>query len=236
MNEKGMGSREKGFGAYLRGGRIKAGLSFDEIAGKLFLPAKTLKNLEEENHSELLEPVYVLGFVKSYADFLGLRVEKALLLYRESHRRWKAREEDIRRRARRKKYVRAWLGGGLATFLLIFLFTLLGLGLIHVFVLDKKVQEKEVAQTEKAFTEKKIAVQRRIRLDVFFSESSSLKIMIDGNHPQSFIMGPGERLEFDAEKTYNIMIGNAAGVRLFLNGNHVPVSGTPGQAVSLFLP
>lgn len=236
MDKKDNAAHEIGLGAYLREGRVNAGLSIDEVARKIFVPGQTLENLEDENHVELLESVFVTGFVKAYADFLGLHVEKALLLYKESYRKWKEREEEALRRARRKKYVKAWIGGGLATFLLILLFTASGLGLIHFFVLEKRDSVKEEPHTEQVFAAKKAVTQRRLQLEVLFSEASWFKIMVDGNLPRLYTMNPGERLEFDAEKTYNIMIGNAAGVRLFLNGNHVPVSGTPGQAVSLFLP
>lgn len=236
MNKRDNEAGETGFGAYLFEGRDRMGLSVDEAAVKLFIPAKTLENLEDENHSELLESVFVAGFVKSYADFLGLHVEKALLLYKESHRKWHEREEEIRRRARRKKYVKAWIGGGLATFLLILLFTVSGLGLIHFFVLDKRTSAKEEPHSEEVFTAKRTATQRKLHLEVLFSEPSWFKIMVDGDRPQFYTMGAGERLEFDAQKTYNIMIGNATGVRLSLDGKHVSVVGSGGQAVALFLP
>lgn len=236
MDKETRDSRENGFGAYLREGRTKAGLSYEEVSKKLFISEIMLENLEAENHPELLEPVFVSGFVRSYADFLGLRVERALLLYKESYRRWQAVRTEALRRARRKKYMKAWLGGGLATFLLIFFFTFSVLVLIHFFVMDKKTVEKEEPHTEQTFAERKTTVQRKLHLEVFFSEPNWLKIMVDGNQPQFFTLTPGEKLEFDAEKTYNIMLGNSAGVRLLFNGKYIPVSGTGGQAVALFLP
>lgn len=226
----------KGFGAYLKEGRLIAGFSVDEVAKGLFISKETLCNIEQEDHSKLPESVFVAGFVKSYADFLGLRAERALLLYKESYKRWMAIEEEALHRERRREYVKAWLKGGFSTFFLIFLFTLSGLGLIHFFVLDKSETAPEENTAGQVVYTQGAPAQRRLHLEVAFSDANWLKIMVDGDSPKYYVVVSGERLEFGAEKNYNILIGNPAGVDLRLNDKHVPVFGTGGQAVALFLP
>jgi hypothetical protein len=47
---------------------------------------------------------------------------------------------------------------------------------------------------------------------------------------------PGEKISLSAESRFNLLIGNAGGVRLNLNGKPVPVPGKSGQVVNVTLP
>lgn len=59
-------------GAFLRQTREDKGLSLDEIASKIKLPARAIKSLEEGHIGDLPHPVYARGFMKSYAEILGI--------------------------------------------------------------------------------------------------------------------------------------------------------------------
>lgn len=59
-------------GALLRQTREDKGLSLDEIASKIKLPARAIKSLEEGHILDLPHPVYARGFMKSYAEILGI--------------------------------------------------------------------------------------------------------------------------------------------------------------------
>ena len=49
-------------------------------------------------------------------------------------------------------------------------------------------------------------------------------------------MQPGEQLEENATVGYNLLIGNAGGVELKLNGESIKISGKDGEVVNIQLP
>jgi hypothetical protein len=63
-----------------------------------------------------------------------------------------------------------------------------------------------------------------------------LKVIADIREPEEYLLEPGDRLELSADSGFNLLIGNATGLRLTLNGENVPVPGKKGQVVNLQLP
>ncbi|MBV2209957.1 MAG: DUF4115 domain-containing protein [Thermomonas sp.] len=61
-----------GCGDRLRRAREAAGLSLDDVASRLKMPARVVKSLEDEDWSRLGAPVFVRGQVRSYSRLLGL--------------------------------------------------------------------------------------------------------------------------------------------------------------------
>lgn len=61
-----------GCGERLRSARIAAGLSIEDVAGTLRMPARVVRSLEAEDWSRLGAPVFVRGQVRSYSRLLGL--------------------------------------------------------------------------------------------------------------------------------------------------------------------
>lgn len=59
-------------GAYLRHIREEQGFSQEEVAARTLIQARLLKAIEEGKLHQLPEPVYVQGFIRRYADALGL--------------------------------------------------------------------------------------------------------------------------------------------------------------------
>ena len=61
-----------GCGHRLRQAREAAGLSVDQVADRLHMPARVVRSLEAEDWSRLGAPVFVRGQVRSYSRLLGL--------------------------------------------------------------------------------------------------------------------------------------------------------------------
>jgi cytoskeleton protein RodZ len=64
--------RLKAIGAYLYEVRQEQALTLEEIAAKTYIPLRILKALEAGQENILPEPVFVQGFIRRYADALGL--------------------------------------------------------------------------------------------------------------------------------------------------------------------
>lgn len=59
-------------GAYLRQVRQEQGLAIDMLANQIFIRPALLKALESGHDAELPEPVFIQGFIRRYAEALGL--------------------------------------------------------------------------------------------------------------------------------------------------------------------
>ncbi|KQR07563.1 MULTISPECIES: helix-turn-helix domain-containing protein [Xanthomonas] len=70
--------QEKGCGPQLRDAREAAGLSIDDVAGKLRMPAHVVRSLEQEDWQRLGAPVFVRGQLRSYARLLHIDLEPSL--------------------------------------------------------------------------------------------------------------------------------------------------------------
>lgn len=67
-------------------------------------------------------------------------------------------------------------------------------------------------------------------------EETWVKLFIDDNEPKEYIFRPGRQYKWKAEKGFELLIGNAGGIDLELNGETVENPGTEGQVVRLSIP
>ena len=63
-----------------------------------------------------------------------------------------------------------------------------------------------------------------------------LKVIVDDQKPKVYKLKPEDRLALEADTGYNLLIGNAAGLNIELNGKPYPVRGRDGQVVTLQIP
>lgn len=82
------GHTELRVGEILRRARVRAGLSFEEVERNIHIRAAHLQTIEDGQFQNLPGRIYALGFIKSYADFLGLDGDKVVsLVKRQSAKR-----------------------------------------------------------------------------------------------------------------------------------------------------
>lgn len=72
---------EAGPGALLRQRRMERQLSIEDVAQALRLAPKQLRAIEQDDYDHLPGPTYVRGYLRSYAQFLGLPVDTVLEFY-----------------------------------------------------------------------------------------------------------------------------------------------------------
>ena len=73
-------------------------------------------------------------------------------------------------------------------------------------------------------------------LEIVCHEDTWLKIIADDARATEHQMKPGDKITLNAETMFNLLIGNAGGISVQLNGQPVPVPGGSGQVVNLQLP
>ncbi|MCA1727573.1 MAG: helix-turn-helix domain-containing protein [Actinobacteria bacterium] len=80
-----MNATGTGIGRVLRKARENRGKSVEEASRETRIRAEYLHALERETFGQLLGDVYVRGFLRSYASYLGLDPEDVLAVYNRSH-------------------------------------------------------------------------------------------------------------------------------------------------------
>jgi len=79
-------NRMKTVGGMLRRAREARGLAFPEISAQIKIHPKFLRALEEGDYELFSSPVHIKGFLKNYADFLGLNVAQILAFWRREYK------------------------------------------------------------------------------------------------------------------------------------------------------
>ena len=72
------------FGSYLKHERELRGVPLEEISGTTKIHIRFLQALEENKFDELPGKVFVIGYIRSYANTIGSDVEEILNIYEES--------------------------------------------------------------------------------------------------------------------------------------------------------
>ncbi|MEN8691508.1 MAG: RodZ domain-containing protein [Desulfobacterales bacterium] len=79
-------------------------------------------------------------------------------------------------------------------------------------------------------------IAEKYRLSIDTIEETWLKIIVDDQQSKQYRLNPGDHIELEGSRNFNLLIGNAGGIRLELNGKAVALSGKSGQVVNLQLP
>ncbi len=73
-------------GEKLKRARLEKGLSLDEVYKQTKVHSRVLEALEEDRAHNFLSPVYIKGFLKTYAQYLGLDSEQLIKEYIDSQK------------------------------------------------------------------------------------------------------------------------------------------------------
>lgn len=68
------------------------------------------------------------------------------------------------------------------------------------------------------------------------SEMAWIKVSIDNEEPFDVVLRAGERVSWKADRVFNIVVGNAAGVSVNFDGEQITNLGASGEVVKLTLP
>ncbi len=75
-------SEKSGLGTYLREIRERQGLTLEEIAAETRINCRFLRAIEEEAWEEFPAEVYLIGYLRAYAEAVGLDPGEVLARYR----------------------------------------------------------------------------------------------------------------------------------------------------------
>lgn len=231
------------FGSYLQSFRIKRELTIEEVAAKTRIAVHCLKAIEADDHQQLPPPAYVRSFIRTIADIVGANADLAVNLYKaELKQQETTRQQQLRRRAKLGAAKRILLAAVLIIGILLLL-RYTDIGMEPAPPGEGAVAERSFSQpassTESGVTGRNPVAEKpreKLKLKVIAVEETWLKVIVDGQNARSYKLKAEERLELEGSSNFNLMIGNATAVKIFLDDRPVMIYGSRDQVVSLKIP
>ena len=276
-------------GIFLKKFREERHIELDEVVEATRIQRHNLEAIENEEWSKLPSQVFIKGFLKSYAEFLGLDKKTVIHHYLRTSSFEKTTPEALKKI--RPQLIRPYLIIIIPVLVLALIVALIYLNKRNISVTDKAFQylgaqspgEKMEGIAEKGDNkgqnereketlplEDKIVVDEVNKTtlkskpvdDIIVLEDSTIPmkreeeksllprfiltanvksrtwiaICIDDTSVKEYLFQPGQTPRWTAEKGFNILVGNAAGIEFFLNGKEVGNLGAKGQVVRITLP
>jgi cytoskeleton protein RodZ len=217
--------------------REALGLDLREISNTLRIKYAYLKALEDGDMETLPAEVYVKGYIHEYAKVLNVDPEPVISSYMQlisqpEPAQGKPDGETTRLKKRKTGYV--------------LIPALLILAAIFVIYLQQPpttktaespvlgvVTKKEAAPAAVSVPQKSIAEHL---LQIYAHDTTWVQVMIDKADVKELLMQPGDSVEWRAEKSFSVKIGNAGGVKVHFDGKDLANLGVAGQVVTINLP
>ncbi len=249
------------FGRYLQTCRLQKGMDLATLAGELKINADILTAIENEDYANMPESVYIKGFLRSFAGAVDADADIAVQSYVDSltvFNKIRQAESSID-----KENEQFWPRLGISTgvLLVLIVLTIFFLGGIENTApehhsnteLTSSLKEapppdSEVETPSPPVSSPYIAPEAESAMTVSGKNSDTLmlaidtleetwiKIIIDNQKPNEYTLQPGDHLELGATSRFNLLVGNATGVELFINGKRAPISGQQGEVINIEIP
>ena len=237
-------------GEEFRAAREARGLTLSDVAEQIHIRSVYLAGIESEDWTSIGAPVYVRGFIRTYARFLALDVERAVQIYNEcspsSPMPPPMPDYGVVNDERSGPSPWIWLGAAVAVALLAFVgyeFFLLQVAPRAAVTMvpaqpspSPEVSSKLVPAAKPTGTSPTPTASASATSDeknalfVKLSERSWLRVVVDGKSQMEGIFPAGTQRAFKG-KSAVVRAGNAGGVDLSVNGKSVGKLGAPGDVV-----
>jgi cytoskeletal protein RodZ len=267
------------FGQYLRDLRLEKDISLEVISARTRIGMSNLLAIEREDHQQLPAVVFVVGYLKAYAQAIGAEPGEAVRRYHASRRAYNdtLRPDTVVRAPGSRSWFR--LGGALGLLVILIGLSVWGVNRWQraarpaapaVPVAQPAAEEasgrqppgppaapatepteptepvEAVAESPPAPVEATAAERPKSTLvaksaapqalAVLAVEETWLKVITDNQRPVEYLLKPGQKVALEGQSGFNLLIGNATGLKLTFNGRPVKVPGKSGQVVTLQLP
>jgi cytoskeleton protein RodZ len=235
-----------GLGEELRAAREARNLSLSDVSERIHIRSIYLQSLEDENWGAIAAPVYVRGFLRTYARFLGLDAEAAVERFNAATAGADAfsppppRERPgVERSTRRRPSTWLWAAAAVALVLVLYV------GYRYYDLQSEPQAVPAGGQAPAASQSAAPAVQKPATRTVAaapqqatgtrtvvvkLTERSWVRVEVDGNVPMEGIFDAGTTKTFHGT-TATVRAGNAAGVDVTVNGKNIGPLGAPGDVV-----
>jgi transcriptional regulator with XRE-family HTH domain len=233
------------FGRYLQTVRLERGLRLEAVADETRIAPSTLKAIEAEDFDRLPPDVFLKGFLRAFARAVGADEREALALYLE-HCRFQEAGRPAAASPSAARSAGAWkLGALLAAFAGLIVLSLLA---YRYWSLERTAEAPPqppaaavpaaapVRPPSEATKRPHMPAGPVYVLVISAQDESWVKVSIDQGTPSEYHLKAGGQLRLEAATGFNLLVGNAAGLKMTLDNRPVPVPGRRGEVVNLQLP
>ncbi|HOE17918.1 MAG TPA: DUF4115 domain-containing protein [Syntrophorhabdaceae bacterium] len=222
-------------GRFLKARREEKGFTVQQVSSVLCVRKSLIEAMEEGNWSMLPHRVYVRGYIKEYANFLNVFSEIANDIAEEE----KTVQPEIPvqqmvdppgKRIPRKAFVYS-----------VIIIVLLGYLIVSRTQKDQHMYAPPVSATSHKSSmgvfnpgspelmSPSSNIPDKKMLMISCHERTWISVIIDGIEKKEFMLNPQEVIMLSAQDSFDLLIGNAGGIKMFLNGKDVEFSGQNGE-------
>jgi len=244
------------FGEELRREREIRGISLKEIADATKISKRFLEAIERNDHHALPAPVFTRGFVREYARYVGLNSEEMVNRYNFAAAKDDRIEKpphvekypqtpvrDISPRPPRKRGIPPVYARVDTNLIAALIIAALLAGVAWWAMEHRRIDQDASAEPIVPVTAtapippplpppKPVQDDTQLRLGVEVVDNAWVVLEADGKTVVNAEMVRGERRTFEATEAFRFRnIGNAAGLKLTLNGTVVPPLGEDGEVI-----
>jgi cytoskeleton protein RodZ len=227
-------------GLVLKEKREEKGLTLDRMARDLCLKVSFLKSIEEGNWENMPHKVYARGYVRKYADLLGVYNEIIPYLTQEDQIQKNTEKPGTRGTRRPDEKLLSFLLSKKTPKAVFIYAVVIALTLSFFLVESKRKQGSEISKLENAVRVSNSTSENDTRksapafadtkkLMITCHERTWISVIIDGTEKKEFTLKPQEVVILNATEKFDLLIGNAGGIRLILDGKDTSFTGENGQ-------
>jgi cytoskeleton protein RodZ len=215
-----------GLGEFLRRERELRRISLDDVAERTKISRRYLEAIEEERYDRLPGETFVRGFIRSYAQSVGLDPADTLLMYNQSrmvHERpplWTERTSPARH---------AWNEPSLL-WLLVAGAVIVGGVLVSVVGLLEGPSLLRWTSSPRSDVAHTPSGPPPLILTAIADSDTWLRVTIDERESQDMVLRGGQSTKWIGRERFVLSIGNARATRLRLNGRDLTFS-QPAQSI-----
>ena len=217
-------------GGFLKEKREARGLTIVDVSNSLCLRKSLIVAIESGNRNLLPHEVYLRGYLKEYAHLVNV--------YNEITDDLTHKEETIvpiemplqqKSESKHKQIPKRVFVYPLAFVLLVGFFIL---SQIHKEATPIRYAERtsnRIIDNNGPDTQNVIEASDVKKLMITCQERTWVSVVIDDTEKKEFMLNPQDIIILNAKEKYDLLIGNAGGVKLILDGNDVQFTGISGE-------
>lgn len=220
-------------GQFLKEKRELKGLTLVDVSNSLCIRKSLINAIELGNWKLLPHEVYVRGYLKEYAHLLNV-YDEITDLFKQKEEAIAPIEIPIQQKVESKhKQIPKR----------VFVYPLVFVLVIGFFILSQiNKEQKTTAQIQYAERTSKNIIENTDsemksageasdakKLMITCQERTWVSVVIDDTEKKEFMLNPQDIIILNAKETYDLLIGNAGGVKLILDGKDVQLTGVSGE-------
>ncbi len=215
-----------GVGEFLRRERELRYISLDDVAERTKISRRYLEAIEEGQYDRLPGEIFVRGFIRSYAQSVGLDPEDTLLRYNQARI---VHGAPPLRAERPFLATRAWNERSLLWLLLAGM-VIIGGGLLSLVGIVEGPSLLRWTSSSRSSSPSTPTGGAPLMLTAIADSDTWLRVMIDEQPAQDMVLRAGQSTKWIGRERFIVSIGNARATRLKLNGHDLTIP-QPAQSV-----